>query len=95
MKLYVVTATYNGELEKPAVFKTRREAEECADQYILKSMAFDYNHSSAFDNGYITPEVKRTLIGWAYSEGYTYYSNYYSSGLTEVETDVTEVDIEL
>ena len=90
MKIYIVTARCGEDMASPVVFKSRKDADEYTDNYILNYVREVYWGNTG---GSLHAE-KATLYKWADENGYVFSEDYFWDGFHDaVEADVTEVEI--
>lgn len=90
MKIYVISARCDTELEPARVFKTREEAERDAHNYIYSGAREDYRWR--FRN--VDNPSDEELEKWAEDNGYELWDYYWWNGGDEtLEAEITEVDI--
>lgn len=85
MKIYVVSARCDTELEPARVFKTKEEAERCAHDYV---------YAGARDECELDNPTDKELDKWAKDNGYELWGYYWwDGGGYALEAEITEVDI--
>lgn len=89
MKLYIVTARCGTAMGRPVVFRTRKEAEKNAHDYVYDAAKDDYAWATKHNN-----PTDEELEEWAKENGYELWDYYYWSGSDEAfEAYMTEIEV--
>ena len=86
-KIYIVSMRYGTELIEPSIFRTRKEAEKFASDFIYDAARDEYDGNS--DN-----PTKKTLRNWAERNGYELSDYYYWDGCSDAsEALISEYEV--